>query len=107
MSEYDQLNHEHTGKGIMCVHVLREERPLKEIWHLPDGTWDFMCDGDDHDGIDDAVVVCADCTWSLLAKNIGIEPFERGKVAEFQFDTRSWQIRKMTDTEIAECFEDN
>lgn len=65
MSSYDALKHEHTGKGVMCRHVIDHERALLEIWHLADATWNFMCGEDDHDSIDDADVVCADCTVRL------------------------------------------
>lgn len=107
MSEFDALNHEHSGKGIVCRHVSERERPLLEIWHLPDGTWDFLCGEDDHDSIDDADLICADCTLEILSIETGLAKVERCTVAFRNEDGAPWQIRSMTDAEIAECFQEN
>jgi hypothetical protein len=107
VSEFDALNHEHTGKGIMCRHVIDEERPLLEVWHLPDGTWDFMCGEDDHETDDDADVVCADCALRILSESTGLSRIERGTMALRESASKPWNTREMTQEEIAECFEEN
>ncbi len=107
MDDFDSINHEHTGKGIMCHHVSDGERPLLEIWHLPDGTWDFMCGENDHESVEEVGVVCADCTMRMVYERFGLPVLERARVATRESENSPWQVRIMTDSEVAECFEEN
>ena len=116
MSDPAPHEHEHTGKGVMCVHVLEGSRPLAEVHYLPDGTWDFMCGHADHSWDDgsgeeedypDAVVVCAECT---LDRIVEAEPvlssMKRGSVAERRSPDGAWDVRRMSEQELAECFDE-
>lgn len=102
-------DHIHGVSGIMCGHVHDGTRPLRMIEHTPDGDWDFMCGAQDHDtqeAIDAAVVVCKGCAMAQIAVPNAVQQMPRAHVADYDARRETWDIRPLSEDEVAAYFHD-
>ena len=94
-------------RGIVCNHILRGERQVNLVCHLPDGTWDFMCGEDDgHDRAEDASVVCVGCAFGKLVTGLDHDDLPAGHVAERPGPGKRWVIRPLNADEMLDLEED-
>ena len=94
--------HAHGPPGIICAHVLRWDRPILRVYALPDGTWDFMCGGEDHYSADDAKVICTKCAAQEFRVGTLLDELRSGRAAERENLETPWTHRPMTDEELGE-----
>jgi hypothetical protein len=93
----------HTGRGIICNHVLKRERPLNYILHDAENEWTFTCGLDDHeDCIDEYNTICGHCAFSIHVEGLSKIDVPVGFAAERPSRGARWVIRPMMDEELSD-----
>jgi hypothetical protein len=65
-------------RAFACKKVWEDSAPVLRVCHDADGTWQFLCGGDDHTTPDEAVVIHAQRMFDLRPELIELASPESG-----------------------------